>query len=69
VAIDDHCIVTEDGKPHPHKLEGPHCKQGLLFYKAGQEDPFKELNDEVLKHNVELKEGQYRSDEQIRTID
>jgi len=59
-------LVTEDGKPHPHKLEGPNCKQGVFFYQAGQEDPFKKLKHEALKHNVELREGQYRSDEQIR---
>merc|ERR1719184_701591 len=38
-------LVTEDGKPHPHRLEGPHCKQGVFVYQTGQEDPFK-----LLKH-------------------
>ena len=60
-------LVTSDGKPHPHRLEGPHCKQGVFVYKAGQEDPFKELHHEALKNDVKLRQGQYRSDEQIRT--
>ena len=59
-------LVTDDGKPHPHRLEGPNCKQGVFVYQTGQKDPLIELKHEAHEEEMEYRKGQYRSDEQIR---
>ena len=59
-------LVTDDGKPHPHRLEGPSCKQGVFVYQAGQKDPLIVLKHKAIEEEMEYRQGQYRSDEQIR---
>ena len=53
-------LVTDDGKPHPHRLEGPNCKQGVFVYQTGQKDPLIVLKQEAHEEEMEYRKGQYR---------
>ena len=60
-------LVTEDQmRPHPHRLEGPGCKQGLCFHKAGKRDPIRRHWEEAYDDLWPVRRGEQRSTEQIR---
>jgi hypothetical protein len=60
-------LVTPDGRPHPHRLEGPGCTDGLCYWQGGQEDAVtRHLKSAYSGYNLH---GAYRSTEDQRSYE
>ena len=62
-------LVTPEGKPHPHRLVGQHCKEGICIFQGGEKDALSSFWRN--RHNEYLIDvpNAYRSNEQYRQIE
>jgi hypothetical protein len=54
-------LLTEDGRPSPHGLKGPHCSRGVCVFRGGHDDGFKEFLRNGHKPLKWRAPGQYQS--------
>ena len=41
--------LTSEGRPHPHSLEGPGCREGICVFKGGGEDRFIKVLERIVQ--------------------